>query len=72
MDAGQNRQGIYNRTSALDKLKSPGPDGLHPEILKELADVISEQLNIFNILVQCVDGIKLRHIWSCKHGQCET
>lgn len=28
--------------STLDEYKSPGPDGFHPKVLKELADAILE------------------------------
>ncbi|XP_058028993.1 uncharacterized protein LOC131193128 [Ahaetulla prasina] len=36
---------VSEHLSTLDEFKSPGPDGLHPKVLKELADVISEPLN---------------------------
>ena len=38
----------------LNTNKSPGPDGIHPLVLKELADVIAMPLTVlFNMSIQC-------------------
>uniref|UniRef100_A0A803TGU2 Reverse transcriptase domain-containing protein n=1 Tax=Anolis carolinensis TaxID=28377 RepID=A0A803TGU2_ANOCA len=42
------KQVVLKHLAALNEFKSPGPDQLHPRVLKELAEVISEPLaNIF-------------------------
>uniref|UniRef100_A0A803TJS6 Reverse transcriptase domain-containing protein n=1 Tax=Anolis carolinensis TaxID=28377 RepID=A0A803TJS6_ANOCA len=40
------KQVVKEHLAALKKFKSPGPDQLHPRVLKELAEVISEPLTI--------------------------
>uniref|UniRef100_A0A803T570 Reverse transcriptase domain-containing protein n=1 Tax=Anolis carolinensis TaxID=28377 RepID=A0A803T570_ANOCA len=40
------RQVVQELLAALNEFKSPGPDRLHPRVLKELAEVISEPLTI--------------------------
>ena len=35
---------IMKKLKKLNPTKSPGPDGLHPRVLKETADVISQPL----------------------------
>ena len=40
------REVVQDYLATLDEFKSPGPDKLHPRILKELAEVISELLAI--------------------------
>uniref|UniRef100_A0A670IJS6 Reverse transcriptase domain-containing protein n=1 Tax=Podarcis muralis TaxID=64176 RepID=A0A670IJS6_PODMU len=37
---------VHEYLASLDVFKSPGPDELHPRVLKELADVISEPLAV--------------------------
>ena len=37
---------VFKHLCKLQPSKSPGPDNLHPRILKELADVLSEPLAI--------------------------
>ena len=38
--------GSWTLLATLNEIKSPGPDELHPRVLKELADKISEPLAI--------------------------
>uniref|UniRef100_A0A803SSL5 Reverse transcriptase domain-containing protein n=1 Tax=Anolis carolinensis TaxID=28377 RepID=A0A803SSL5_ANOCA len=40
------KQVVQEHLATLNKFKSPGPDQLHPRVLKELAEVISEPLAI--------------------------
>ena len=40
------RDTVYNKLSALHTDKSPGPDGIHPRLLKETAHVIISPLSI--------------------------
>uniref|UniRef100_A0A803THE0 SGNH hydrolase-type esterase domain-containing protein n=1 Tax=Anolis carolinensis TaxID=28377 RepID=A0A803THE0_ANOCA len=40
------KQVVQEHLAALNEFKSPGPDQLHPRVLKELAEVISEPLAI--------------------------
>lgn len=39
-----NKEDVYKRLQALNPNKSPGPDGFHPRVLKELAAELSEPL----------------------------
>ena len=37
---------VKKKLSKLNPTKSPGPDGLHPRVLKEAADVIATPLQL--------------------------
>ena len=38
---------MFNALKSLNINKSPGPDGIHPRLLKELADILSTPLTTF-------------------------
>jgi len=59
----------------MDTHKSMGPDGMHPRVLRELADVIAEPLSIISDRHMCKD-LRVRQAqfmtlekWSsCRHS----
>ena len=56
---------VKKRLESLNQNKSPGPDGLHPRVLKELSSEISKPLAI--IMQKSLDGHTLPHNWRDAH-----
>ena len=55
------KENIHKTLSGLNPIKSPGPDNLHPIILKELADVITDPL--FMIFTKSLETSKVPTKW---------
>jgi len=74
---------VFNEQSILDKLnklniyKSPGPDGIHPQVLSELRHELLEPLNILfessYKLGKLPDEWKLGHVTAVykKRNKCD-
>ena len=57
------REKVCNKLSQIQENKSPGPDGIHPKILKEMANVLDNPLTIlFNKSLK--EG-RLPNEWKC-------
>ena len=56
---------VKERLESLNPHKSPGPDGLHPRVLKELSNEISKPLAI--IMQRSLDEHTLPHNWKDAH-----
>ena len=62
-DISINPEIVYEHLKNLKISKSPGPDGLHPRILKELKSVLSQPLAI--IFNNSIITSKLPDEWEC-------
>ena len=58
-----NREKIKKKLDKLNISKSPGPDGIHPRILKELSNTISTPLSV--IFQTSIDTGELPEDWKC-------
>ena len=56
-----NHNAVYNKLSNLLPFKSPGPDNLHPFVLKSLCDIVCKPLAI--IFQTSLDTMSLPNIW---------
>ena len=56
---------MKKRLESLNEHKSPGPDGLHPRVLKELSNEISKPLAI--IMQKSLDEHTLPQNWRDAH-----
>ena len=52
---------VYNKLSNILPFKSPGPDNLHPFVLKSLCDIVCKPLAI--IFQTSLDTMSLPNIW---------